>query len=299
YLGGVALTTVIAGAATAPFAIYHFNRFADYGLAANLAAVPVTALWVMPWAVAAFLVMPLGLEAVALQPMGWGLNVVIRVAETVAGWPGAVTLVPSMPTAALAALVLGGLWLCLWRGRWRVLGIAGIVFGMAATQLVRPPDILVNGEGRLLAVRTATGEIAVSTLRRARFEREMWLRRYGAEAPAFGWPKSGPSLDGRLACDVEGCLYRAGGRVVALAYLEGALLEDCWAADVVVAVVPVRRRCPAGAGVVDRFDLWREGAHAIWLEDGGVRIETVNGRRGERPWVVRPRPRTEKPGPGT
>ena len=72
YLAGVALTTLIAGVATAPFAIFHFNRFAGYGLAANLIAVPVTALWVMPWAMAAFLLMLFGFEAAALTPMGWG-----------------------------------------------------------------------------------------------------------------------------------------------------------------------------------------------------------------------------------
>ena len=70
YVGGVALTTLIAGSVTAPFAVYHFNRFAAFGLAANLIAVPVTALWIMPWAVAAFLLMPFGLEVFALTPMG-------------------------------------------------------------------------------------------------------------------------------------------------------------------------------------------------------------------------------------
>jgi competence protein ComEC len=49
YVLGVAVTSVIAGGATAPFTIYHFNRFAEYGLLANLAAVPLTGLWVMPW----------------------------------------------------------------------------------------------------------------------------------------------------------------------------------------------------------------------------------------------------------
>ena len=53
YVAGVALTTLIAGAATAPLAAFHFNRFADYGIAANLLAVPLTGLWVMPWAVVA------------------------------------------------------------------------------------------------------------------------------------------------------------------------------------------------------------------------------------------------------
>lgn len=284
YVAGVALTTVIAGAATAPFALYHFNRFADYGLAANVVAVPVTALWVMPWAVTAFLLMPFGLEALALTPMGWGLKEVIAVAETVSSWPGAVTLVRSMPTGGLAAIVLGGLWLCLWRRRWRLAGVAGIAAGFAALALVRPPDVLIDGQARLLAVRTADGAMAVSSLRRARFERETWLRRVGQDEAEGVWPTAGSSPDKRLSCDSEGCLYRAGGKVVALAFADSALIEDCWIADVVVAVNPVRRACPAAA-VIDRFDLWREGGHALWLGGDRVRIETVNGERGARPWV--------------
>ncbi len=81
--------------------------------------------------------------------------------------------------------------------------------------------------------------------------------------------------------------------MVALSYREGALAEDCWIADMVVSLVPVRRPCPA-AGVVDRFDLWRNGGHAFWVEKSGVRVESVNGLRGDRPWVLKPRPKPRK-----
>ena len=80
-------------------------------------------------------------------------------------------------------------------------------------------------------------------------------------------------------------MYRKRGQVVALAFGEAALAEDCWVADVVISVVPVRRACPARIGVIDRFDLWRDGGAAIWMKEKSIRIETVNGARGERPWV--------------
>jgi ComEC/Rec2-related protein len=38
YIGGVALTSVIAMAATAPFNAFHFNRLAGYGLIANISS---------------------------------------------------------------------------------------------------------------------------------------------------------------------------------------------------------------------------------------------------------------------
>ena len=305
YLAGVALTTLIAGLATAPFAVFHFNRFADYGLAANLLAVPVTALWVMPLAVVAFLLMPFGFEALALAPMGWGVDVIIAVAETVSSWSGAVTLVPAMPVAALVMISFGGLWLALWQRKWRMFGVGGIAVGILLAALNQPPDILIDGQGRLLAVRGADGKVSVSNLRRARFERGIWLRRFGEEEARIPWPKTGTSSDKRLTCDLDGCLYKTRGKTVALAFREGALAEDCWAADLVVAVIPVRQACPAPGGVIDRFDLWRDGAAAIWLKDSdlkegnvkegwGIRIETVNGVRGRRPWVIRPKARTKK-----
>ncbi|MBT4889870.1 MAG: ComEC family competence protein, partial [Rhodospirillales bacterium] len=80
YLGGVGLSTFIAGLATAPFAAYHFHQLASYGVLANLFAVPATALWIMPSAVLGVVLMPLGRESIGLVPMGWGIDAVIAVA---------------------------------------------------------------------------------------------------------------------------------------------------------------------------------------------------------------------------
>ena len=186
-------------------------------------------------------------------------------------------------------MALGGLWLCLWRQPWRLWGVAGIVVGVAAVAFVTPPNVIVNAKGGLLAVRAADGSLAVSSLRKARFERKIWRRLSGSDEPVSKWPKEGYSADGRLSCDLLGCIYRAGGQTVALVQRGEALEEDCRSADVIVSIVPVRNRCPSAHTVVDRFDLWRNGAHALWLTDGKARVESVNASRGHRPWVVRPK----------
>ncbi len=291
YLAGVGLTTLVAGLATAPFAVQHFNRFAEYGLAANLVAVPITTLWVMPWAVLAFLLMPFGLESLALVPMGWGVNAVIETAKTVAGWPGSVALLPSMTMAGLAMFALGGLWLCLWRQRWRYFGLVGMAAGLATIGLYRPPDILVSENAKLFAVRADTGGYRFSSRQAARFSGRDWLRHAG-ETETLPWPKEGKSADGRLACDSMGCIYRVRGQVVALVFELGALAEDCALASVVISRVPVRGDACRGEGIViDRFDLWRKGTHAIWLDEGELRVHNVRDMRGERPWVGDPRRR--------
>ncbi len=283
YLAGVALTSVIAGLATSPFAIYHFNRVAVFGLAANLLAVPLTAFWIMPWAIAAFLLMPLGLESVALTPMGWGISALIAVARAIAAWPGALLPLPAMPPLALALIVFGGLWLCLWARRWRLVGLAVILAGALTSVSTRPPDLLASGDGKLMAVYTPEGEMWLSTGRSARFEADVGQRRAGA-GRAAAWPRDGVAVGGRMTCDLLACIYRARGQVVALVEDSRALAEDCGVATVVVSREPLRRvPCQGPALVIDRFDLWRYGTHAIWL-GAALRVERVQDGRGIRPW---------------
>lgn len=285
YGAGVALTSLVAGIATSPFAVYHFNRFADYGLLANLGAVPITGFWIMPWGLVALVLMPFGFEGLALEPMGWGIDAVVWIARAVAAQPGAVTLVPAMPAAALLAIAVGGLWLCLWRSRWRFAGVAVIAGGLLLAGLERRPDILVEGAARVMAVRGEDGRLWLSTCQRGRFVSDVWLRRDGqAEAPT--WPAAGPPA-AALRCDTLGCIQRRDGHTVAFVRDPRALDEDCGRADLVVSAVPAWDLCPGPEAVVDRFDLWRGGGHAIWLEPESVRVESVAEARGARPWVVR------------
>lgn len=286
YVIGIAVTSLVAGAATAPYAAYHFNRLAAFGLLANLLAMPVMALWIMPWTLLAMAAMPFGLEAVPLAAMGWGIDAVIDVARFVAGLPNAVVLVPAMPEYGIALVTVGGLWLCLWRQRWRFLGLPLIVGGLATVALYQPPDVLVDGRAKLMAVRAADGGLMLSSGRTARFTASGWLRRDALDE-ADVWPSSGASADGTLTCDRLGCIYRTAGETVALVRDERALPEDCRAAGIVVALVPVRRSCPSAHTVIDRFDLWRNGSHAVWLGEGSVRVADALAGRGKRPWVVR------------
>ena len=286
YILGVAITTAVAGLATGLFAAFHFNRVADFGLAANLIAVPVMALWIMPWAIVGFLLMPFGLESLALTPMGWGIDVVLASAHEVASWPGAVTLVPAFPVWSLSVVVLGALWLALWRTNVRLLGapvaVLGIIGAFGGTQ----PDVLIHQDGKLAAVLDRNGDYAFSTLNTAKFERAVWQRRAGAEEGGNRWRDLQATGQG-LACDAQGCLYRIDTGVVAFAHSEDAQMEDCAWADVIIVDHPLDL-CRGAKHLITQDDLVRDGTHAIWFDHRGEvsRIETVNGVRGDRPWVV-------------
>jgi competence protein ComEC len=282
YVGGVALTTLVASAATTPFSIYHFSRFPTYGIVTNLIAVPLTGIWIMPWGMLGLLLIPIGLAGPCFVLMGHGIDLIIVAAAFVADLPGAALAVPRPPLAALLATVLGGLWLCLWRTSWRRLGLVGIASGVLLMPLNRPPDLLIDGRGEIVAVRLGDGRLALSPWERDRWITDSWLQSSGQDRPA-DWPKAGGVAAGDFACDPLGCVVTRAGQVVALARRPEAIEEDCRAADLVVSY-PRVEKCPDGTPLIGPGALRRAGGLAIWLERSGIDMKTVREARGERPW---------------
>ena len=282
YLAGVALTSAVAGLATAPFSLFSFQQVQWYGVLANMVAVPITAFWVMPWAILACAMAPVGMHALPMEAMGWGISAILFAAEQVASLPGAVSRVPAMPGWGLGAITIGGLWLTLWRRSWRWFGSLAIAGGLFSIAVADDPDIIVSGDGKLVATRGSDGTLALLSDRAARYTAATWLRRDGQDV-SYTWPKNGMSSDGSISCDSLGCLYRAGSQRAAIIKDRQAVEEDCRNADLVIGLVALGRRCRAPT-VIDWFDLRRDGAHAFYLRANGIDFETVRSRRGDRPW---------------
>jgi competence protein ComEC len=110
FFGGIVASTLIASLAVAPFGIYHFHNTQLFAILANLVAIPICNIIVMPAALATLVAMPVGLEAAPLWVMGWGIEAMVWCAAWVAGLPGAVGRVPAIPTFAFVLMIVGGLW---------------------------------------------------------------------------------------------------------------------------------------------------------------------------------------------
>ena len=168
---------------------------------------------------------------------------------------------------------------------------------LASMAFARPPDFLVDGRGDAMAIRTMEGKLLLNG-KGGRILKDTWSRRAGPEAPER-WPKKSSSRDGRLRCDPLGCVWRMEGRVVALIKDEDNPEKACDGADVVISNVPLRGACRGTRLVIDRFDLWRRGPHALWFGSEGVRVETVAQWQGDRPWSWHPHPRKKTVEPVT
>lgn len=272
YIGGIAITSLIAGLATMPYGVWHFHRLQLLGLLGNMIAVPLTGFIVMPAALLALLLMPFGLDRWALLAMGWGLEGVTDSAAWVASLPGADVVANRFSTLIVVLITFGGLWLAIWRTQLRYAGLCAIAAGLLLSMYAPQPIALVSPEGKI-AIRGADGRLHYDRVPRGGLLVENWSLAYDNGQPPLSWREG---LSG-IECDKLGCVQQAWRLAIPAQKL--ALADDCSKAGVVVAPDFNVREC-ASAVVIDRRLLKKHGAHMI-MADGRI----VRSRAGSsRPW---------------
>lgn len=180
YAGALVFTSLVAGAATTIYGIYHFQRVAPLGVIANLGAMPVVSLVVMPAAVAAHVLMPFDLDGPFFRLMGWGIGVVLSIARQVAA-RSPLDLVPAMALPSMLALSAGLIAVTLISGRLRLAALPLFAAGAILAFNDQQPTILVSEDARLVAVDLGDGKMAVNRQRPNSFVMENWLRASAAQ----------------------------------------------------------------------------------------------------------------------
>lgn len=286
WLGIAVMASLVAGAATGPFAMQHFNRTAMYGLGANLATAPLSDFLIMPALALGALLEPVGLGAPFLWLAGQGIGLMLGIGEWVAGLPGAVRTVASAPDFVLPIAFLGVLFCCLWRGPLRWLGLP-----FAAAVMLWPrdptPDLWI-GDGGTNAAFVAAGEAVVMRPAVRQFAVDVWSRRRGvttSDRAAEGWSCT------RFACAPEapaaGPLAMWWGRRAPSAEQLDALCRSAAVVSVRATVAALPASCE-GRLVLDGTDYARGGAVELWRDgpSSAPRWRAVWSAdvRGDRPW---------------
>ncbi|MFN3878849.1 MAG: ComEC/Rec2 family competence protein [Brevundimonas sp.] len=292
WLTAAVAASVVAGLATGPFAMQHFNRTAMYGLLANLATSPVADFILMPALAIGAALEPLGLGGPFLAVAGWGVDLMLAIGTWTAGLPGAVRTVASAPDYVLPIAFLGVLFVCLWQGRLRWLSLP-----LAAAVLVWPraptPDVWIGDGGTNAAFHREKAAIVVRPGVRE-FAVDLWSRRRGltmTDRPETGW-----------ACERFSCRPEAEQvGPVAIWWGRKAPSPDqmealCRAAPVVsvrAVVTSIPRACQDRL-LLDGIDFARGGAVELWRvspsETGRWRAVWTADVRGDRPWARQPNP---------
>jgi competence protein ComEC len=280
-VSGIALTSLVAGLATAPFAAYHFSVGAPLGLLGNVLALPLVSLIIMPAGLMALFLTPFALEAPALMVMGFGIDLVMVIAKWVASLDGSRVAIAAITPQALLLLTLAGCLAALLVGRARLLAL-GALLAIPLWGVFQPAPLLIVERDAATVAYVTSQEDGVAFLDRSitrgsGFSVEMWQQRLALELPS-----TRPASD--WTCDPLGCvLHLPDGKIVSHVLNLAALEEDCRLADVVITSLPVPNHC-AATQIVDERMLRDHGAIALLQSpEGDLTIWPTFSRR-TRAW---------------
>jgi competence protein ComEC len=281
------VVSLVAGAATGPFAIQHFNRIANFGVFANLTADLVASVVMMPALAIALLLEAVGhgLAAPALFVAGWAARAVIAIGHLFATAPGAAAGATAAPQVALLISYFGILFVCLWNGWLRWIGLP-LAFAVALWPRPAPPLVWVAADGADAAIAVRGQEVALRPGVRA-YATDVWAQRRGLAVPADMLRARGAMFD----CDYWSCAARSGVKPALGIWWTRRkpkperLAELCAASDILVlrADVPLPSGC-RDVMVLRPGDFAAGGAAEIFAAKGGWRVAWSQPLRGQRPW---------------
>ncbi len=287
------VTGLVIELALMPTVLFHFHRAGVYGALANMVAIPLVTFVSMPMIALALAFDLVGAGAPLWWVVGQSLDLLLWIAHFTADQPGAVKLMPQMELGTLALFVIGSLWLAMWRGRKRLLGLVPV--GLATTMLAftPTPDVLVSGDGRHVGI-VEGGRLIMLREGRSDYVRENLLELAGMEGEPIAitdWPGAKCSRDfcvltlQRAGRPWHVMMARSRERVE-----ERALAAACERADIVIADRWLPRSCRPKWLKVDRRFLGQSGGLALFLSE--ERFTSVAQSEGQHGWwkSVEPRP---------
>ncbi len=288
-LGSLLLTGLVVEIALMPIAVYHFHKAGVYGAFANIVAIPLTTFVIMPLEALALLLDGVGVGGIVWPLVQLPLDALLWLARRVAAAPGAVRSLPAMPDAAFAAMVIGGLWIAVWRTRWRRLGAIPLAIGAIWALTTPPPDILVTGDGRHVAVRTAAG-LALLRDRAGAYMRDTLAENGGVDGEPLLLADQPDARCSRDLCMTDVVAGVRRWRVLATRSMYRVPIADlvaaCRAADIVVSERGLPTRCEPRWLRLDRSTLQHTGGVALTLRTG--RVATVLEPGDQHPWRIPP-----------
>ncbi len=293
-----ALTSLIGGSATALFAAYHFHGTAPFGFVANVLAMPVVSLVIMPAGVAGAIAMPFGIDAPFFVLMGWGVDVMMGIAFWVQSWSatGATGIVPVQAFVVATA----GFSLCvLLQTPMRAVGLPVMLAGAILATQRDIPEVFISDDAKLVAVHVDDA-IAINRKRPNEFTMEIWRKAMGGRPVMGPRPVGAAAAAGQgqgFACDGTSCtLETAAGAVVAYAVPKGGggkveAGPEAWCGKAVLVVIadPARKvgYTSRRTAILSARALALRGSAVVYLAKDGSGTATIRhayDAATARPW---------------
>ena len=265
YIISITFSTLVAGLATAPFVIFHFNQFSTYSILANIAAIPLSDFFIMPVGIISILLMPFGLEHLTLAILEPGIVFLIEYSKFIALLPNANFYIPSFSDNGLALIAFGGIISALCKTQLKFFGIIMIIIGGSTCFFQPKTDVIIDGSGKVFGV-VEGDAIYLSNRNKSRFAVRSWMDKLGIKERKL-------LKDIRdVNCNKEKCFIKKHGKEIVI-FSEGE--AECLAVDVVVNLTNDKVLNCDGAQIIDKDLLNNNGTHSLTITEDAINIRTA------------------------
>ncbi|MDI2112254.1 ComEC/Rec2 family competence protein [Commensalibacter nepenthis] len=276
-----AWVSILAGSAVVPVIMFYFHELNLYFVCANLIAVPLMALWIMPLGLLALCTMAFGLDYIFLNLMFFGIDWVIWLAEWVAHLPYASITVPLFPAWGYILYFFGLCILCLCITAIRWSGIVMMIMGISSIFFVTAPTIITSPNGRMIGINHHHQLLMVCQGGCDSLTAEEWRKVSKATAVKI---VSDNTKEAGIYCNQEYCFLDDEKILIVLKNIPNNQQEHLCQSSIIELSFLWNQSFCKNIPVVNKKENWINGSHSIWLHPLTINTDIQN--RGQRPWVM-------------
>ncbi|CAK01329.1 ComEC/Rec2 family competence protein [Bartonella tribocorum] len=222
-------SSFVAGSASGIYAAYHFSNTASLSIISNAFALPIISILVIPFGLIAVLAMLGGFEWLPLQIMGFGVDLVIKIAHAIKAISP--DLNPGfMPLSALVLLSIGLVGLTFCKTPIRLFFSLFILAGFSICIMHSPVQLIIADNMRLVGV-IHDKKLYIDRYHHSKFTTSIWEKSFRLNE-TIKPTRYGPSFHGQFICDHDVCtsLLENGLKVIVLR----GEVDHCIEADILI-----------------------------------------------------------------
>nr|WP_246588308.1 ComEC/Rec2 family competence protein [Bartonella raoultii] len=228
-------SSLVAGIASGFYAAYHFSNIALLGIVSNALALPVISILVMPFGLIAVFAMLVDLEWLPLQIMGFGIDLVIKIAHVIKAVSPSINI-GFIPLSAFILFSIGlvGLTFCKTAIRFF---FSFFIFISIYICFVHSPIQLIIADNMSLVGIFGEKRLYTDRFRISKFITSIWKKSFLANETVKP-TKYGPSFHEQFICDNHLCtsLLENGLKVIVV----HGKTNQCLEADILIRTLPIR-----------------------------------------------------------
>lgn len=277
YFASIVLSTLIAGTATAPFVIYHFNQYSTYSILTNLVAIPLADFVVMPLGVLSLVLMPLKLDYIPLKLMGYSISFMLKYSSLISKLPYSSVYIAKFTEIGICLIAFGGVIVTLMQTKLKYAGIPFILIGLMMQDNYGKPDILIDAQGKLFAIKGLDGHLYASSKVKSRFVRSSWEEAYDEKNMMTFNEVNFPECNDCL------CFIERGNKKALIVY--DSSIENYPDTNLVIELSPLSNLDFIYDKIIGLGNLNKSGTHAIWInQQNQILVKTVKEQLKDRVW---------------